>query len=61
MAAGAFGVKIQYLDVKSLKDIEAAFQTAGKGRADAVLPLTSQISTSERKRLAELAVKTRPR
>ena len=37
LAAGAFGVKLQYLDVLSPKDIETAFRAAAKGRADAVL------------------------
>src|SRR5207253_10737043 len=37
LAAGAFGVKLQYLDVRGPKDIETAFREASKGRADAVL------------------------
>ena len=37
LAAGAFGVKIQYLDVLGPKDIETAFRAASKARADAVL------------------------
>src|SRR5215471_2112463 len=36
LAAGTFGVKIQYLDVLGSKDIETAFQAASKGRVDAV-------------------------
>ena len=39
LAAGAFGVQLQYLDVLGPKDIEAAFRAASKGRADAVLVL----------------------
>ena len=39
LAAGAFGVKLQYLDVLSPKDIETAFRAASKGRAEAVLML----------------------
>ena len=31
LAAGAFGVKLQYLDVPSPKDVETAFRAAGKG------------------------------
>jgi putative tryptophan/tyrosine transport system substrate-binding protein len=31
LAAGAFGVKLQYLDVRDPKDIETAFRAAGKG------------------------------
>ena len=35
LAAKAFGVKLQYLDVLGPKDIETAFRAAVKGRADA--------------------------
>ncbi|HEY3304492.1 MAG TPA: ABC transporter substrate-binding protein [Candidatus Binatia bacterium] len=59
LAAGALRVKLQYLDVLGPKDIETAFRAASKGRADAVLPLTSQVLTSHRKQLVELAVKSR--
>ena len=37
VAAGELGVKIQYLEVQSPKEIEPAFQAASKGRAQAVL------------------------
>jgi len=59
LVAGAFGVKLQYLDVQSPKDIETAFRAAGKGRADAVLTLNSPILLSQRAQIAELAVKSR--
>ncbi len=59
LAAGAFGVKLQYLDILSPKDIETAFQAASKGRADAILVLTSPFATSQRKQLIDLAVKNR--
>ena len=39
LAAGALGVKLQYLDVRGPKDIETAFRAASKERADAVLLL----------------------
>jgi putative tryptophan/tyrosine transport system substrate-binding protein len=58
-AAGAFGVKLQYLDVLDPKDIETAFKTAGKGRADAVLVLTSGVLADHRTEIAELAIKSR--
>jgi putative ABC transport system substrate-binding protein len=38
-AGSAFGVEIQYLEIKDPKDIERAFRAARKGRADAVLVL----------------------
>ena len=41
LAARAFGVKLQYLDVLAPKDIEPAFQAAAKARADAVLWVVS--------------------
>ena len=59
LAAGALGVKLQYLDVLDPKDVETAFRTTGKGRADAVLTLTSVILLSQRAQLAEFAVKHR--
>ena len=40
LAAGAFGVKLQYLDILSPQDIEIAFRAASKERADAVLSFT---------------------
>ena len=58
-AAGALGVKLQYLDVLDPKDIETAFRETAKGRADAVLTLTSSILLSQRAQLADLAVKNR--
>ena len=59
LAARAFGVKLQYLDVLSSKDIETAFRAASKGRADAVLVLASPVFTSQRTQIVELAVKSR--
>jgi putative ABC transport system substrate-binding protein len=59
LAAGAFGVKLQYLDVLGPKDIETAFRAVGKGRADAVLTLTSIMLLNHRTQVAELAVKSR--
>ena len=59
LAAGALGVKLQYLDVLSPKDIETAFRAAAKGRADAVLMLGSAVFNSHRTQIVELAVKNR--
>jgi ABC-type uncharacterized transport system substrate-binding protein len=59
LAAGAFGVKLQYLDVLNSKDIETAFRAASKGRADAVLLLSGAIFNSERTQVVELAAKSR--
>jgi len=59
LAAGALGVKLQYLDVLSSKDIETAFRAAGKGRADAVLMVAGSVLLSQRTQIADLAVKSR--
>jgi putative ABC transport system substrate-binding protein len=59
LAARAFKVQLQYLDVLDPKDIETAFRAASKGRADAVLMLPSGVLTSQRTQVVDLAVKNR--
>ncbi len=59
LAAGAFGVKLQYLDVLDRKDIETAFRAASKGRADAVLVLAGAVFSPQRTQIADLAAKSR--
>jgi len=59
VAAGAFKVKLQYLDILGPKDIETAFRTAAKGRADAVVALSSPFLLAHRTKVADLAVKSR--
>jgi putative ABC transport system substrate-binding protein len=59
VAAGAFGVKLQYLDILGPKDIESVLQAASKGLAEAVLVLTSSVTNSHQTEIAELAVKSR--
>jgi len=59
IAAGAFKVQLQYLDVLAPKDIETAFRAAGRGRADAVLVLSSFVIISQRTQIADLAIKSR--
>ena len=59
VAAQAFGMKLQYLDVLGPKDIETAFRAASTGRADAVLVLSSPVFTSERTQIVDLAAKSR--
>jgi putative ABC transport system substrate-binding protein len=59
LAAGALGVKFQFLDMLGPRDIETAFGAAGKGRADASLVLNSPVLFYERKQIADLAVKSR--
>jgi putative ABC transport system substrate-binding protein len=59
LAARAFGVKLQFLDVLGPKDIETAFQAAGKGRSEAVLTLGSPVLNAQRKQIVDLALKSR--
>jgi putative tryptophan/tyrosine transport system substrate-binding protein len=60
LSAGAIGVKLQYLDVLSPKDIETAFRAAGEGRADAVLMFVAGgVASAHRSEIVELAVKSR--
>jgi putative ABC transport system substrate-binding protein len=59
LAAGAFGVKLQYLGILGSKDIETAFGAASKARADAVLVLGGAVLNSHRTQIADLAVKSR--
>jgi putative ABC transport system substrate-binding protein len=60
LAAAAFGMKLQYIDVLTTKDIEPAFRAAVKGRAEAVLEnIPGSIRSAYRKELAELTIKHR--
>jgi putative tryptophan/tyrosine transport system substrate-binding protein len=59
LAAGAFRMKLQYLDVPSPKDVESAFRAASKARADAVLMLGNGILNPHRAQIADLAVRSR--
>jgi putative ABC transport system substrate-binding protein len=60
LAAGAFKVQIQYLDVLGPKDIETAFRAARKGRADGVLVLGGPVLISQRRsQIADLTAKNR--
>ena len=59
VAAGAFGVQLQHLDVRDPKDIETAFRAASKGRAEALLVLGGPVLFSNRKQIIDFAVKNR--
>jgi putative tryptophan/tyrosine transport system substrate-binding protein len=59
LAADAFGVQLQYLEVGGPKDIDTVLRAASKGRADAVLVLGNPTLFSQRRQLADLAVKSR--
>lgn len=59
LAAKGFGVKLQYLDVLDSKDIETTFRAAIKGRAEALLTLTSPVLAIYSTKIADLALKSR--
>jgi len=59
LAAAAFKVQLQYLDILDANDIETAFRAASKARADAVLALTSSVLVVHRKQLAHVVAKSR--
>ena len=59
LAAVAFGVKLNYLDIRAAKDIEQAFRAASEERADAALTLDSAVFNSQRTQFVALAVKSR--
>jgi putative ABC transport system substrate-binding protein len=59
VAADATGVQLQYLEVRVPKDIETAFRAASKERADAVLVLGSAVLLSQRREVADFAIKNR--
>ena len=58
-ATGELGVKLQYLDVQSPKEIEPALLAASKGRAQAVLINRNPVTAIHYVRIAELAIKNR--
>jgi putative ABC transport system substrate-binding protein len=59
LVAGAFKVKLQYLEVINIEQIETAFRAASKGRAEAVIGLGNPVLNFRRTEVADLAVKHR--
>jgi putative tryptophan/tyrosine transport system substrate-binding protein len=59
LAGAAFNLEVRYIDVLDRRDIEPAFQTATKERADAVFLLTGPIFVAQRKQIAKFAMKSR--
>ena len=59
LAASAFGIELQNLDIQDSKDIENAFREASKGRAGAVLLLANPVVFSQRAQVVDLAAKSR--
>ena len=60
LAAAALKVKLQYLAIGDPKyDIGTAFRTASKGRADAVLMMTSRVFVLQQTQITDLVAKSR--
>jgi putative ABC transport system substrate-binding protein len=59
LAAATLRVKLQYLDILDARQIESAFRTASKGKADGVIVLFSFVLNSHRTKVVEHAVKSR--
>jgi putative ABC transport system substrate-binding protein len=60
LAAGAFGMRLQYFGVRDLQDVEIAFRAAaGNPHADGVLVIPSSVLISHPKQVAQFALKSR--
>ena len=59
LAADALGVQLQYLEIQAPKDIEIALRAASQDHADGMLVMQTPVLISQRRHLAELAVKSR--
>ena len=59
LAASALAVKYRYFDVQTSKDIDTAFRSAVKRRAEAVLALLSPVLNSQRQQVVDTAAKSR--
>ena len=59
LAADAVGVQLQYLEIQAPKDIETAFRAASSERAEAVIVMQTPVLISQRRQVADLAVKSR--
>ena len=58
-AARALGVRLQFVEARGPADFDRAFSDITRARADALTVLTSTMLFNERRRLVDLAAKTR--
>jgi putative ABC transport system substrate-binding protein len=58
LAAKAFKVQLQYLDIQSPDDIESAFSILKKERVGAFIVLRNPVASTHRKRIVDLAAKS---
>jgi ABC-type uncharacterized transport system substrate-binding protein len=59
LAAGSYEIYLRYLDLRSPNDIDAVFQAAAKGRADAALILGNPTLNAYRKQIVDQVVRHR--
>ncbi|TAK08373.1 ABC transporter substrate-binding protein, partial [bacterium] len=59
LAAGGFGVQLQYLEVRGPEDIETAFSAIKKERTGAFIVLRNPVTSTHRARIIDLAAKNR--
>jgi ABC-type uncharacterized transport system substrate-binding protein len=59
VAAQALGVHLQSLELQALEDLDRAFSVMKKDGASALIVLRSALTNAHRKRIVELAVKSR--
>ena len=59
VAAQAYGLQVQSLEVRGPNDLDSAFSTMIKGRADALLPLGDSVVVFHRERIVNFAAKNR--
>jgi putative ABC transport system substrate-binding protein len=59
VAGRTLGIRVQSLEVRALGDLEGAFQAADAGRAEAIIVVSSRLTTLGRQRIIELAARHR--
>ena len=58
-AARALKLKLRYIELQKVADLESGFKAASHDRAQALIILQNVVANTNRKRIAELAAKTR--
>ena len=59
IAGKELGIQIQSLEVRSLDDFDAAFETATNARIQALIPITSRLMLTNRQRIIEFSTQRR--
>jgi len=59
IAAPLLGLKLQLLEVRGPEDLDGAFRAAARERSQALVVLRNPVALNERKRIADLAIKSR--